>query len=300
MSYYKQLIASENIPDGYERWSKYRRETTNFITDSIISDNNGGIVLGAGRCNDLDLGKLLLSFTHLLLVDRDVEAMAEAIVKYGLENDSRVKMLQCEFTMVEDEDYIEFEYMLSDKRPVEKVIEWFSQFGSQRDFSAIINGYMEELKIDFNTIICEGIHSQLIMRFVKIFDLYKVNYSESECIMIYDQICILSECMSKNMNEQICNVNGNENIFIGYEYSVFTDESICSAEEIMCMFVEGKAALVGKMGLARVEGAYQCEEDISDRFNSGDIGIVGWSYSVWPFSENKDYLMINYLLDTKK
>ncbi len=297
MSYYNKLVVSEKILDGYSRWSDYRREITNFILDSTVSSNNGGIILGAGNCNDLDIERLLNTFTHLLLVDRDADAMREAICKYGLEDSNRIKILQCDFTMASNEHYIELENMLNNKKYFEEIIDWITNFIMDCNFAAVINAFVEEWGIIVDTIVCIGVHSQLAMRLVKLVDFYKGNYSENEYMLISKQIQILSDCMSQNLNKQIYNINGIKNIFIGYEYSTFYIDSQYSASDIKNMFCKGKAELVDMLKLPRVEGAYQCEQDISTRFNLRKIKIEGCNYSVWPFSEDKEYLMINYLIN---
>ena len=58
------------LPDAYEDWREYRQ----LLTDTVIECGNGDqsktiAIIGAGRCNDIDLKALCRHFEIITLVD---------------------------------------------------------------------------------------------------------------------------------------------------------------------------------------------------------------------------------------
>ncbi|MDE7327851.1 MAG: hypothetical protein K2N63_16495 [Lachnospiraceae bacterium] len=79
---YEAFLASQILPHAWEEWCGYRSQ----VTDYLIGNSKRGTslaIFGAGRCNDLDLGRLLGHFSQVTLLDVDEKAMWEGLEKYG-------------------------------------------------------------------------------------------------------------------------------------------------------------------------------------------------------------------------
>ncbi len=78
MTPYEQLKAKFTLPNAYNDWKEYRE----FITDLVIGYGQGAeslAIIGAGRCNDIDLKRICPLFHDITLVDVDTDSMKAAI-----------------------------------------------------------------------------------------------------------------------------------------------------------------------------------------------------------------------------
>lgn len=91
-------------PRAFEEWKTYRDR----LTDLVIRNSDAGSTLavyGAGRCCDIDLGRLAEHFDKITLIDLDESAMEDALRRYGLGEDGRVKTQVFDFVGIRSEDY---------------------------------------------------------------------------------------------------------------------------------------------------------------------------------------------------
>lgn len=93
--------------DEYNDWAGYRAALTDFIVGSTPA---GGtlLILGAGRCNDLDLKKLTEHCGSITLSDYRAETAEEAFRRYGLAPSSRLRFSECDYVGIPDEAYLEY------------------------------------------------------------------------------------------------------------------------------------------------------------------------------------------------
>lgn len=72
------------MPKPENDWDLYAGHRSH-MTDALIKSANGAAgrlcILGAGRCNDVDLERLLLTFSEIHLVDIDKAALAQAVAR---------------------------------------------------------------------------------------------------------------------------------------------------------------------------------------------------------------------------
>ncbi|MBT4865894.1 MAG: hypothetical protein HON53_12380, partial [Planctomycetaceae bacterium] len=69
-------LSTRDCWDGY---AHHRSVVTELLVRSSRSDDGALCVLGAGNSNDLDLQKLLHTFSEIHLVDLDDEAISEGV-----------------------------------------------------------------------------------------------------------------------------------------------------------------------------------------------------------------------------
>ena len=103
------------LPDAYEDWREYRQ----LLTDTVIECGNGDqsktiAIIGAGRCNDIDLKALCRHFEIITLVDCDSDAMNEAVAKLTDDEAKRVEINSTSLTGINETDLnLYFESVLS-------------------------------------------------------------------------------------------------------------------------------------------------------------------------------------------
>ena len=103
------------LPDAYEDWREYRQ----LLTDTVIECGNGDqsktiAIIGAGRCNDIDLKALCRHFEIITLVDCDSDAMNEAVAKLTDDAAKRVEINSTSLTGINETDLnLYFESVLS-------------------------------------------------------------------------------------------------------------------------------------------------------------------------------------------
>lgn len=103
------------LPDAYEDWREYRQ----LLTDTVIKCGNGDqsktiAIIGAGRCNDIDLKALCRHFEIITLVDCDSDAMNEAVAKLTDDEAKRVEINSTSLTGINETDLnLFFESILS-------------------------------------------------------------------------------------------------------------------------------------------------------------------------------------------
>jgi len=75
----------------WDRFGPHRDRVTRLLVDSATPGARL-CVLGAGNCNDVDLGRLLQAFREVHLVDLDADALTAGVARQGHENSARVSL----------------------------------------------------------------------------------------------------------------------------------------------------------------------------------------------------------------
>ncbi|HUT91119.1 MAG TPA: hypothetical protein VMY37_16570 [Thermoguttaceae bacterium] len=85
----EQKRRNEQSRGMWDRFGPHRDRVTRLLVDSATA---GGrlCVLGAGNCNDVDLGALLDEFREIHLVDLDTDALRSGVSRQGYEDSARV------------------------------------------------------------------------------------------------------------------------------------------------------------------------------------------------------------------
>lgn len=169
---YDRFRARSSRDDEYHDWAGYRAVLTDFI---VSSTPQGGslLILGAGRCNDLDLKKLEEHCGSIILSDYRAETAEEAFQRYGLSPSEHLRFSESDYAGITDQAYLEYTERLL--RVMEKLkdgegnsLEEIAgpELGRlQEELEQIYQGN-ENYGIDLGDEICDnaviaGVHSQL-------------------------------------------------------------------------------------------------------------------------------------------
>ena len=104
---YERFKERSSKDDEYTDWAGYREELTDFI---VQCTRPGGslLILGAGKCNDLDLRKLAEHCGSITLSDYRKETVEEAFRRYGLAPSEKLGASIADYVGITDEDYLEY------------------------------------------------------------------------------------------------------------------------------------------------------------------------------------------------
>ncbi|WP_040889627.1 hypothetical protein [Zavarzinella formosa] len=89
-----QKIQFDHNKTSRDRWNifgSHREKVTGLLAADSTPGSSRLCVLGAGNCNDLNLGELLAAHGEIHLVDLDGEALQDGIAKQGLADNATVR-----------------------------------------------------------------------------------------------------------------------------------------------------------------------------------------------------------------
>lgn len=287
MSYYERLKPTELIPNAYERWAGYREAITEMVLERA-PEASDIVIFGAGACNDIELQQLVLKYSRVTLVDHNMEAMQIAIARIK-ENAERIDTVEYDFWPILEEEYKEYEGLLECGESVYALLAWLE--GITRTLSS----RRLELPIDVHQFgICLGLHSQICIMLATLTYLYRKQYTAEELKMIRDAIAKMNMQMAPKINEILLSTT-NE-LLLGCEFTTISvdDAGKRVKEQVLEYLKSGKANQLHQLGLMRVEGAIQGEQEIFQRYQTHLLSIDSCAYLFWPFIREKEYLMTVY------
>ena len=267
------------IPGAWDSWKDYREQLTALIRDKVIEPQDSLLILGAGRCCDIDLGILAERCGKIALLDTDSSAMREALSRYQLETSSKVSLACESLTGISESDIEAFfksllafvmnqGVRLTEEafriRTLEglQVIEQ-KLYVTEEQFAGVL------VPESCDAVVCAGVHSQL-------FSLLSYSW----------------KVLAANVSEQIFRRPVKEEWF-HEKIRKWNDGMIPVLNKAMIHAAKKKAFFGCEYDPASpIEGAYQCIRDL--RCSSSEIGSL-----VWPFDleQGKQYEMKFFLCD---
>ncbi len=274
---YGRLRASQYLPNAFNEWEGYRDKVTDFIIKN--SDSNKSIaILGAGRCNDIDLKKLKKHFYTITLIDRDKNSMQEALSKYDLLNDPNVDLQISDFVGITDEMYCDYaDYMITElskegeNTVINKVVPKI--LSKLKEIFNSVNSYDPQIgKQQYDYVASFGIHSQLLNIPIWIWSIGLANIKKTEN-SVEQMIKSENSRLIKRFNDEIIMLARN-NVFLG-----------CEMQRL------------GSYG--GIEGAFQAIEDIRKRSENKLIDLKNVELTTWPFNELQNIIYQMCMINIK-
>lgn len=303
MSYFDEMITTEQIPDSYSRWEKYRREVTEYIENNCrtekesVQDATGSkpvlALWGIGQAGDIDLGRLSEHY-KLVLIDRDERAVARAVSEYGLKELDYI-IADVPFWQVDDEQYRMYEAMLEDCVDTDHILEFLTgiatansgKYIGRTEAGDIVEDTGRYLDI-FDYSVAVGLHSQLNSRFAALLYYYRDNYHDEDLRIISSAISGLNEAAVGRLNDYMYHMT---RVVLIYGYEVAACEDQTNAEALADAF--DKHDVEAMKSVEHIEGVSQLMNDMSLHMNY-DVELVSSRHMVWPFDTSgcrKNYVM---------
>lgn len=307
---YEEIIQTEDTDCLYDMWREYREDLTEYIIASVEHDyirrqlREEAIlrpkktynieemlkaqkekpvlaIWGAGGCNDIDIVRLSGCF-RLVLIDRDVEKIKAARMRFGL-GEQECLCVNLHFWNIEHEDYKLFEAMLCDQERYEVVEAYLRKMTEDMytpDYTALP---------DFDYSVVVGLASQLNVRLAAMADVYGA-YG-----MLAGVLREMNDAAVHRLMEAVEHMTQRQ-IILGYELQNVSMNSEEEAERLrLCLdeereyadFVSNRVLIAGN--------------DVLERYVRMQIETKRWNILchralLWRFSRRKRYLMLNLTL----
>ena len=280
---FQQIKNGFIIPGAWDSWRDYRNQLTALIREKVVEPKDSLLILGAGRCCDMDLNLLAEHCGRIALLDTDSTAMGEALKRYNLETSSKVSLVCGSLTGISESDVEAF---------FQSLLAFVMSQGARLTEEAFRIRTLEGLQVleqklfvtgeqfarvlapeSCDAVVCAGVHSQLFS--------------------------LLSYCwkvLAANVSGQIFRRPVKEEWF-HEKIRKWNDEIIPMLDKAIIHAAKKKALFGCEYDpVSPVEGAYQCINDLKP--NSSEIGSSGIGASeigslVWPFDpeQGKQYAM---------
>ncbi|MCK5128775.1 MAG: hypothetical protein KAQ68_02895 [Clostridiales bacterium] len=91
---------SGDMQQKFALWAEYRAEITALLDDATNKDTKNILVLGAGKCNDIDLHYLCSRFARIVLSDVDIKSIEDGMRMQGVSDGDRkkIELLEMDYT----------------------------------------------------------------------------------------------------------------------------------------------------------------------------------------------------------
>lgn len=263
MNLYDQLLQLQVIHNAYTMWANYRKQLTDYLIQHT-QEGSSLAILGAGRCNDLDLKKLATHFKTITLIDKDEGALKEGLTLYELEHSPNVLTKEVDFVGITSKDYRHYADTL-----VNKVRESGMNTNIE-DLASTGQAYLEylfnktlRLPLDlgeelYDYTVILGVHSQLISMLEWIWRIILETINQDE-ETVRDTLMYMNDAAVQKLNEAVFKVT-RDTLFMGFEKE-----------------------RLGRVGT--IQGAIQGVEDIESRIKREKVKCVDLLHIQWPFNE---------------
>lgn len=306
------MQGNERVPGADVRWRQYRNHMTEYILKGS-ADADRVLILGAGGCDDIELVAITEHAALVCLADVNRTAMESAVQRLQTirpELRSRLWMIETDFLPISEPEYQAYDKAC--RQGIKALEEWWERHNIQRhigckqpdaggsgeqsyDMLCGVKAAMEELEVDtFDTIICLGLHSQLYIGLAV--RTYQQRQLLEDCVRTcaVDFLQNANQRMAEQFMQEVLQLG--KRIILGLEYTAIHLDSEYSSEAVLQQLMRSGTEGLYELQLPRVEGAYQMEQQIAELYERDKIQISERQYFLWPFSEEKSYLMVLYVV----
>lgn len=267
--YYHTLQTSRYREHAFEEWKEYRDDVTELVK-TCFEPLETIAILGAGRCNDVDISVLADYFKEVVLLDINTEAMEDALEKYHLKACPNIQLRKSDFVGIPEDGYIQF------------TKELFSIYSSEKSepeknadaLHAVENLYRLTAKYQvdigehcYDNIVAIGINSQLNDTAMWIWSSIMELFGEKPDVIhhpVAERINIETLSFVKRFNDAIFRACRKKVLF-GYE-----------------------TGISGQLKL--VQGAVQTREDLMLRQLTGAVKKAGSKAVLWPYDKQNNII----------
>jgi len=288
-----------NLTDKYSDWSAYRNDVTQFVKGAVsqISDAKSIIVLGAGECNDIDLQFLSGTFERIVLTDVDEKSIYDGIARQGIADAARLQVLQVEYTGLENAGFFDtLSALCSDNAPVPKICEFI-----KNALTNVRSADMSEISGDgFDIVLSCPIYTQIVFTQAEVLMEILAHYST----YTHSDMHTLLQSVSENMPALIEKYN---NLLLSL---MNRSGKLVVLSDVIETHPGGELVqTIGDILAAQPVDSHALEHLIHDHgLLFGTLGrddllhktdAVDSIWSLWPFDENRHYLVCGILANKK-
>ena len=292
MGIYNQLKDKFIMKDAYKDWENYRKALTDLILNNSdmdlsfnksrdLNETKSIAIIGAGRCNDIDLVRLAEIFDEITLIDIDATALEECL---SLQEENVKKKIKTEIISINglyENDMEAFcDELLNFVRKAgrelnEKLYEKFLDEmleGLNKKIVAGLDMLQERFSNkSYDVVVCNGVYSQLLSMYS--FLIRSVSQSVS------DELKLDVSGINRSIEIKLSKINTMSVPAINKELIAVAKKKILFGNE----FPEK----------SRVEGAAECIDDIRKNYMPDEI-MLKWDFNL------KENIFYNILIQIVK
>ena len=265
MGAYQQIKDKFIMKNAREDWAEYRESLTDLVIDCTRYANPKSIaIIGAGRCNDLDLDRLTFFADRVYLLDVDADAMQEAVDSLEEQKRCKVECKTLSLTGITEEDMDTFcdgmlDYVRSSGRSLttesfraELMCRLDEMLKRVTDQDADTLG---RVLPDADILVCCGVHSQLFST---------LSFFIRSLIHSLEDTLAGVDALAEEVTAKLCHMD--------YEIIPVINEALCKAA--------GKYVIFGNEHMTErpVEGAFQCIRDVKLHYNPAS-SFLQWEFN---------------------
>lgn len=289
----RDVNASGNLRLKYEKWKEYRKNITSFIEGAFMQDPDmkSAIVFGAGNLNDLDMSFLCLNLDRIVLSDADTESIIEGIERQKISTAdlSKIEIVKADYTGAQKYKFFNKLEDLAKKR------------AATGEIVSFIRKSLSEMKPEmpaeeFDLVVSCPVYTQLVYTQMEVFlkilheyGLYELNELNKMLSAAYNAMPQVIE----NYNELLINSCNKQGFMV-----VFTDVIEMQANSRIHKKMR-KLMVQIPLDIAKIEQrikkhGIELAQIGCDNFTS-KTKKLDRTYSYWPFSSEKEYLVYGIL-----
>lgn len=260
MHLYDQLIQLQQLEHAFTAWESYRLDLTHFILRHVTPTSSVAIV-GAGKCNDIDLSILASKVSSITLLDKDLSSMLQAVEQYTLGTTPNVAVQKIDLVGITSSMYRSYADALM------SVVRLYGNATKAEDLAVVAHQFLDQftpliqapIALDtssYDVVIAVGLHSQLLSMLEWIWHIMLETCSLEEYSVRERIISLNTQCI-KNLNDTLLQATGHT-LIIGYEES-----------------------RLDRPGT--IQGAIQCAHDLQRRQYDKTFYVKQATHLHWPF-----------------
>ena len=279
-----QILVARNVGT---RWKSHREHINTMLSHQAFAGGKikDAVILGAGRCEDMELKFFLDHVETLTLVDYDSDSMVKALERQHVSEDERNRIVligDIEFTGFYKEEFVNRIISLMEAKEHPEIV------------CKLIQEHLETVQSDliqalgnrkYGLVVSGAVHSQLIVPF---FDLISMDQDYNE---LKSQISTIANRLASNYNKDLLNLVQEDGWLFSYFDVMELSErnNALRYEPIISALIrenedEKVENLMAQFG--GVAGARRGYEDLLDRTKKYENHLKSW---IWNFRENKKY-----------
>ncbi len=278
MGIYNQLKDKFIMKDAYKDWENYRKALTDLIltnSDMDLSFNKSRdlnetksiAIIGAGRCNDIDLARLADIFDEITLIDIDTAALEECISLQEKNVKEKIKKEILSINGLYENDIEAF---------CDELLSYVRKAGRKLN-KKLYEEFLDEMLDDLNKKIVTGLDF-LPERFSnKSYDVMVCNGVYSQLLSMYSFfIRSVSKSVSDELKVDVSDIDKT----IEIKLSKINAGSIPAINKVLIDTAK-KMIFFGNefSDNLKVEGAGECIDDIRKNYTQEEI-ILKWDFNL--------------------
>jgi len=289
--------------DRYKLWENHRKSINYTMKDTIDLYNVSGniIIFGSGNCDDIDFTFLDEHFSEIHLVDIDRENLQKSVDKLDKNiKDKIIVMGGIDITGLQEYDFFNKFRNVLETGNLRRVRKFLIQAQNGINNENILEKFTHK----FDMVATSAMYSQIFYpEAMFTMDEYKELYSVKDLRSLAQELKLLTNIIVDQFNLLLKDVGKEDSYVIGWTDVIeFDERSIVEFGKMVSNPMKRKGInhfteIISKFGNSLLVGSDRGVKGLMEIIDEEKTLIRDW---LWPFSENKIYLIFGITGKIKK